>query len=541
VLGVFNNNTIQNCRITQCDSAFKLYAKYYVILRNDLENNNEAIRVGGIGAHFIAGNNIDNNKVGLTLYYSGSVIVQNNIAHCSRSAIILDNTGWNQIVYLNNFIGNTKCLTDYTYGNSPVRPVQSVVQPWDNGSKGNYWSDYNGTDRNHDGIGDTTWQTPTYGVQDTLSFYSYLDRYPFMTPQNIENALPPIPKALVPVIYSQTIPDNQAKALSFLKDVFQVDLNQYNVKLTSTQTTIEDATVYQTLQYSLYKDFTTSASASFRFSNTTLTSAGVYTGIYALLTTQPLSNSYDTAKTIIHNYQTWTHDGNVSNMVAAITAMGSAKNSTQVSGNISLSVSAYMFDSTYKWSYNLNGADYSSVILNMGSYGQHLTSLRFSDDRSVQGIGDTSVRVTEQQAIAIAEDYVKNNFTYLRGISNGSAIYVTGLGVVDQNTTAGLATTSRDSSTLYPYWEVRVALDHTYHANVVAVTVRVWADDGTVFSARTLSDMSSFPGVTDFLPFSILLSPFIFFLAGGLAFIVAVVVVLVIILRQTEKQQLPRT
>ena len=48
------------------------------------------------------------------------------------------------IVFHNNFVNNTQPGSVFTSTNI-----------WDDGSRGNYWSDYNGTDANHDGIGDT--------------------------------------------------------------------------------------------------------------------------------------------------------------------------------------------------------------------------------------------------------------------------------------------------------------------------------------------------------------------------------------------------
>ena len=65
---------------------------------------------------------------------------------------------------MNNLRQLSGCLcTDYN--------ESEPVHLWDNGNVGNFWSDYNGTDSNSDGIGDTPY------VIDVLN----MDRYPLAT------------------------------------------------------------------------------------------------------------------------------------------------------------------------------------------------------------------------------------------------------------------------------------------------------------------------------------------------------------------------
>lgn len=526
ILGVFNNNTVTQCSISYCENALKLYAQYYIITKNTLANNEEAIRVGASGHHFIAANNFDSNKIGLALYYPDNAIIQNRFAHSSQTAILLDNMGWSQSFYLNNFLDNVRDLTDYTYGNSIIRPVQNVIPAWDNGAKGNCWSNYTGTDTNGDGIGDTLMQIPTYRRENFLAFYSYIDHYPLMVPQNIDAPIPPIPAANKAPAYPITVPGNEPTALSFLRDVFQVDLDSYTSKQASLQTALDGSTITQTIEYRLTKDLH-SAGATFSFTNTTLTSCDFYTGIDTPMFTNMPNSQYEAAKTVIQNYQNWTNDPEVTSMVEAINTLGSAENGTAVIGNITLSHNS---PSTYKWSYNYNGVDYTSVTLEVDGVNQDVHNLRFSDDRTLQKIGDTEIAVTKQQAIAIASAYVRSDFVYSREFDNGTQIFVKDFGVVEENATAGLAVMERDSSTLYPYWEVHVPLDNVYPSYVVAVNVKIWADSGTVFWARTES--SGF-GLLN-LPSDVLLPYFIFFLGVGVAFVVCLLAVLVFVLRKTE-------
>ena len=57
----------------------------------------------------------------------------------------------------------------------PVTCKNAVVEVWDNGSQGNYWSSYSGTDINGDGIADAPFLIDTGNI----------DNYPLMVPYDI--------------------------------------------------------------------------------------------------------------------------------------------------------------------------------------------------------------------------------------------------------------------------------------------------------------------------------------------------------------------
>jgi parallel beta-helix repeat protein len=109
---------------------------------NDITANSwDGIRLEGYSDNnSISGNNITNNGIGITLYGSS------------------DNK-----IYHNNFIINQHQVAS-----------AGSINVWDDSypSGGNYWSDYNGSDANHDGIGDTPYVIDANNK----------DNYPLMPP-----------------------------------------------------------------------------------------------------------------------------------------------------------------------------------------------------------------------------------------------------------------------------------------------------------------------------------------------------------------------
>ncbi|MEM3705952.1 MAG: NosD domain-containing protein, partial [Candidatus Bathyarchaeia archaeon] len=104
---------------------------------------------------------VRNNPFGIMLIGStNNIITENTIANNTVAGIYLDRSDNNQI-YHNNIIANT-----------PQATISESTCTWDNGypSGGNYWSDYTGTDNNHDGIGDTP-----YTIDENNT-----DRYPLI-------------------------------------------------------------------------------------------------------------------------------------------------------------------------------------------------------------------------------------------------------------------------------------------------------------------------------------------------------------------------
>jgi len=138
------------------------------------ENGNNGLELrktkgGNIVANTITGNSYAGIHVsdGDNNIFHGNTISYNFIGAWISSAITPST------FYHNNFINNTNQVLDYGYPKSK----------WDNEDieRGNFWSDYNGTDLDDDGVGDTL--IPHLGI----------DKYPLMKPY--QDVAPPIADA----------------------------------------------------------------------------------------------------------------------------------------------------------------------------------------------------------------------------------------------------------------------------------------------------------------------------------------------------------
>ena len=194
---VNSSNTIisRNFITANVDAAVELFnSSNNVLSKNRITDNGDGIDLSGNDEYsssnnIIFGNNITNNSVmDISLYRSpGNIISQNNIANSPIGIHIIDDPSSNITILENNITNNTigilfssNSRNNTIYHNNFVNNTQQVNTPysasvWDDGypSGGNYWSDYNGTDANHDGIGDTPYQID--------SFYNNADNYPLMT------------------------------------------------------------------------------------------------------------------------------------------------------------------------------------------------------------------------------------------------------------------------------------------------------------------------------------------------------------------------
>ena len=138
-------------------------SNYTTISGNTVRNNTSAgIKLLSSSQNIISGNTIADSFNGIWLEISS-----NNTFHGNNITDNLDGVGIhlssNNTFYHNNFINNTRQAYIQT---------ASSTNLWNHRrkSEGNYWSDYNGTDSNNDGLGDIPY---TIAVNNT-------DNYPLM-------------------------------------------------------------------------------------------------------------------------------------------------------------------------------------------------------------------------------------------------------------------------------------------------------------------------------------------------------------------------
>jgi len=128
----------------------------------------------------VTGNAITENIVGVLLSGSNNSIIGNYVAR-NRQGVFF---GWNEPgdipstidIDHNAFDSNEQHLSGCL---CEEYNLLEIPHTWDDGKEGNYWNDYNGTDTNGDGIGDTPY------IIDVLN----RDRYPLME----NHVVPPTP------------------------------------------------------------------------------------------------------------------------------------------------------------------------------------------------------------------------------------------------------------------------------------------------------------------------------------------------------------
>jgi parallel beta-helix repeat protein len=155
--------------------------QYNNIYWNNIVNDQVGIESYGSANNNIYANNIADCNVGISL--SGSDqnrIFQNNITTCGYAVNI---RGSDNALYNNNFVenGHQVSISHQTLFTSDIITAYSTNNAFDLGYPlgGNFWSDYNGTDANQDGIGDTP-----YIINE-----NHTDRYPLMNPFSASIAL----------------------------------------------------------------------------------------------------------------------------------------------------------------------------------------------------------------------------------------------------------------------------------------------------------------------------------------------------------------
>ena len=162
--------TIKNLNVNWFSIGIYIRTANNTLIGNSASNNIVGVLLSGSGNN-ISMNYIKNNRQGL---FFGFEQVNGSSGNIPSDIRISDNS------FVSNEMQLSGCVCE-------VYNFSEAQHAWDYNNRGNYWSDYNGTDTNGDGVGDS------FYIIDLLNY----DRYPLIE----SPAQPPTPPAQFPLEY----------------------------------------------------------------------------------------------------------------------------------------------------------------------------------------------------------------------------------------------------------------------------------------------------------------------------------------------------
>ena len=286
-------------------------------------------------------------------------------------------------------------------------------------------------------------------------------------------------------IAKSEIPTSQQKVEAFTEMALPIDKSQYNITLAGyfvwDTPNIEDADRQldncrrETYTYLCLSD-QSELRLNYVVEDGVLTTCFVSVRKGQVLTDQTYSKLNDAVIGFFGKYENFgaADTSEMQNMLQNSDLTG---NQTFLSGNLKLKISNgdYPFSghqTTLKWYRVINGCEYLELSLSFvnGAF------CNLKDVRELYPIGDATVNISKEQAIAIAMQYISENYTY----EMYGGVWIRDFKVNERLTTAVLSSTTRDSNTRYPVWNIMLTLDHTYPGSVAALLVLVSAGSGEV-------------------------------------------------------------